>query len=215
MIMVHKLELFISVWPLLNVWPWLSHLVSLSRTSLGWSVRISEANRERFKNHGISGLEALLLFFIQMILRLSFLRKWNNHCFLTSFSLPGQFLYSYFLFPFHFRKIKTIFWGVKLPTYNLDFLFCCGLKTLASLIILFLSCIFLISVLPTQSTERSKLKTQKATKIHFISPSSSPSIPPQMLGNSNERCCLQRVFSCFSPDLTLCLHYLILKFLQF
>ena len=113
------------------------------------------------------------------------------------------------------RKIKTIFWGVKLPTYNLDFLFCCGLKTLASLIILFLSCIFLISVLPTQSTERSKLKTQKATKIHFISPSSSPSIPPQMLGNSNERCCLQRVFSCFSPDLTLCLHYLILKFLQF
>ena len=34
----------------------------LSRTSLGWSVRISEINRGRFKNHGISGLEALLLF---------------------------------------------------------------------------------------------------------------------------------------------------------
>lgn len=40
----------------------LAESAGLSRTSLGWSVRISEINRGRFKNHGMSGLEALLLF---------------------------------------------------------------------------------------------------------------------------------------------------------
>lgn len=54
--------------------------------------------------------------------------------------------------------------GVKLSTYGLDSIFCCGLKTLASLIVLFLSCIFLLSVPPTQSTESSKLTTKKQQK---------------------------------------------------
>jgi len=54
--------------------------------------------------------------------------------------------------------------GVKLSIYSLDSIFCCGLKTLASLIVLFLSCIFLLSVPPTQSTESSKLTTKKQQK---------------------------------------------------
>lgn len=40
----------------------LAESAGVSRTSLGWSVWISEVHRERFKNHGILGLEALLLF---------------------------------------------------------------------------------------------------------------------------------------------------------
>ena len=54
--------------------------------------------------------------------------------------------------------------GVELSTYGLDSIFCCGLKTLASLISLFLSCIFLLSVPPTQSTDSSKLTTKKQQK---------------------------------------------------
>ena len=37
-------ELFISAWPLLNVT--LADSAGVSRTSLGWSVRISEVNRK-------------------------------------------------------------------------------------------------------------------------------------------------------------------------
>lgn len=162
--MVHKLELFISVWPLLNVWPWLSHLV-FSRTSLGWSVRISEVNRERFKNHGISGLKQFYSFSFRWFWGFLF---WENEAIIASqlHSLYPDSFSTHTFSSFHLEN-KDNFWGVKLPTYNLDFLFCCGLKTLASLIIL-LSCIFLISVLPTQSTERStKLKNTKSNKNPF------------------------------------------------
>ena len=48
--------------PLLTGCVTLAESAGVSRTSLGWSVWISEVHRERFKNHGILGLEALLLF---------------------------------------------------------------------------------------------------------------------------------------------------------